>query len=186
MAPLAPTSLSVSFASYESGGSSGEGTSAMLQHLEGDFIGACERVKGKVAVDPDSVAHVVHPKYLQPHFVPEPNTTGTHFTGAGGDMIEKFGTCLTELLGEHGTIGCNWDLAGVSRALHSVSKVCGPEDGAGKQDIIFNNTRAVVVPPGVLDAVMKHVEAIAEHKREGSLYFAEMTMSSFRRQGQGA
>ena len=163
-----------------------ESTVAMLQHMENDFIGACERVKVKVAIDSGSVANVIHPKYLPKDATPEPNLTGNHFTGAGGDMIEKFGTCLTELEGEHGRVGCEWDLAEVSRALHSVSKVCGPEEGPGKQDVIFNNKRCVVVPPGVLDAVMKHVQAIAEYKREGNLYLAEMTMSSFRRQGQGA
>ena len=163
-----------------------ESTVAMLQHMENDFIGACERVKIKVAMDSGSVANVMHPKYLPKDAKPEPNHTGNHFTGAGGDMIEKFGTCLTELEGEHGRVGCEWDLAEVSRALHSVSKVCGPEEGAGKQDVIFNNKRCVVVPPGVLDAVMKHAQAIAEYKREGNLYLAEMTMSSFRRHGQGA
>ncbi len=90
---------------------------------------------------------------------------------------------MTELEGEHGSIGCDWDLADVSRALHSVSKVAGPYEGPGKQDIVFNNKRCVVVPPGVLGAIMKHVKAVAEYKREGNLYVAEMTMSSFQRQG---
>ena len=49
---------------------------------------------------------MIHPKYLPKDAMPEPNTTGAHFTGAGGDMIEKFGTCLTELEGEHGKVGC--------------------------------------------------------------------------------
>ena len=39
-----------------------------------------------------------------------------------------------------------------------------------------------MVPPGVLEAIMKHVSAVAEYKREGNLYVAEMTMSSFQRQ----
>ena len=102
-------------------------------------------------------------------------------------MIEKFGTCLTECEGEHGKVGCDWDLAEVGRPLHSVSKICGPEDmDVGKQDVLFNNKRCVVVPPGVLDAVMRHVQAVVEYKREGNLYLAEMTMAPFRRQGQGA
>ena len=41
-----------------------ESTVAMLQHSEGDFIGACERVKLKVAIDSGSVANVLHPKHL--------------------------------------------------------------------------------------------------------------------------
>ena len=31
---------------------------------------------------------------------------------------------------------------------------------------------------------MKYAKAIAEYKREGDLYLAEMTLSSFQRQGQ--
>jgi hypothetical protein len=135
-------------------------TVAMLQHMETDFVGSCERVKVKVAVDSGSVAHVLHPKHLPKDCTPEPNITGNHFTGAGGEMIEKSGTCLTELEGEHGKIGCDWDLAEVGRALHSVSKICGPEElEVGKQDVMFNNKRCVVVPPGVLDAVMNYVQA---------------------------
>ena len=101
-------------------------------------------------------------------------------------MIEKFCTCLTELEGEHGKVGCDWDLAEVSRALHSVDKICGPQGVPGKRDVLFINERCVVVPSGVLEAITRHVKAIAGNKREGNLYLAEMTMSSFRRQGQGA
>ena len=157
---------------------------AMLQHFEEDFVGACERVKLKVAVDSGSVANVLHPKHLPKGAVPTPNTTGAHFTGAGGEVIEKFGTCLTGCEGEHGTVGCDWDLAEVNRALHSVSRICGPQGQPGKQDVLFNNERCVVVPPGVVEAIMRHVQAVAEYKREGNLYLAEMTLSSFQRQGQ--
>ncbi len=146
------------------------------------ILNTAEKVRVKVAMDSGAVANVIHPKQLPSDAVPEPNTSGKHFNGAGGDFIERYGTCLTELEGEHGAIGCDWDLADVSRALHSVSKVAGPFEGPGKQDILFNIKRCVVVPPGVLEAIMKHVSAVAEYKREGNLYVAEMTMSSFQRQ----
>ena len=160
-----------------------EGFTGVIEYSEDNFIqSVAEKVKVKVAMDSGAVANVIHPKHLPPDATPEPNTTGKHFNGAGGDFIERFGTCMTELEGEHGSVGCDWDLADVSRALHSVSKVAGPYEGPGKQDIVFNNKRCVVVPPGVLDAIMKHVKAVAEYKREGNLYVAEMTMSSFQRQ----
>ncbi len=160
-----------------------EGFTGVIEYSEDNFIqSVAEKVKVKVAMDSGAVANVIHPKNLPSDATPEPNTTGKHFNGAGGDFIERFGTCMTELEGEHGSVGCDWDLADVSRALHSVSKVAGPYEGPGKQDIVFNNKRCVVVPPGVLDAIMKHVKAVAEYKREGNLYVAEMTMSSFQRQ----
>ena len=93
---------------------------------------------------------------------------------------------MTGCEGEHGTVGCDWDLADVNRALHSVSRICGPQGQPGKQDVLFNNERCVVVPPGVVEAVMNHVQAVAGYKREGNLYLAEMTLSPFQRQGQGA
>ncbi len=159
------------------------GLVGVIEYSEENLIlSTAEKVRVKVAMDSGAVANVIHPKQLPSDATPEPNTSGKHFNGAGGDFIERFGTCLTELEGEHGIIGCDWDLADVSRALHSVSKVAGPFEGPGKQDILFNNRRCVVVPPGVLEAVMKHVKAVAEYQREGNLYVAEMTMSSFQRQ----
>ncbi len=60
----------------------------------------------------------------------------------------------------------------------------GPVDGSAKTDVLFNNERCVVVPPGVAAEILKKVKPIAEYKREGNLYVADMTMSVFGRQGQ--
>ena len=99
-------------------------------------------------------------------------------------MIEKFGECTTNIEGEHGRVQCRWNVADVTRPLHSVSQITGPYDGDGQLDVLFNNKRCVVVPPGVLDAVMKQVGApIAEYQRDGNLYLSDFTMSDFVRQG---
>jgi len=72
----------------------------------------------------------------------------------------------------------------VTRALHSVSKIAGPEDHpTGYQDVLFNNRRCCVVPPGIVDLIMSKVKAVAEYKRSGGLYLADITLSSFARQG---
>ncbi len=106
----------------------------VIEFTEEDLIlNTAEKVRVKVAMDSGAVANVIHPKQLPSDAVPEPNTNGKHFNGAGGDFIERYGTCLTELEGEHGAIGCDWDLADVSRALHSVSKVAGPFEGPGNK-----------------------------------------------------
>ena len=84
-------------------------------------------------------------------------------------------------------MGCGWELANVSRALHSVATVCGPkEDDDGKQDVLFNNKLCVVMPPGIVRAILKRIKPIAEYPREGNLYVGDMVMSSFARQGQDA
>ena len=105
--------------------------------------------------------------------------------GAGGESIQRYGTCETTLTAPDGTqVGCGWDAANVTRPLHSISQICGPEeDPVGKQDVLFNNRYGVVVPPGIVDYIMKHVKAAARHDREGNFYLAEMTVSDFIRPG---
>ena len=135
----------------------------------------------QVAVDSGSCANVAD---MPKGATIEPNTDDKHFSGAGGDRIKKFGTCKTTCVGSAGGFTTDWICAEVTRALHSVSKIAGPEDHPiGCQDVIFNNRRCSVVPPGIVDLIMSKVKAVAEYKRSGGLYLADITLSSFARQG---
>ncbi len=160
----------------------------MLDYEDGgeddDMIAtAIESVKIKPAIDSGAVANVVHPAELPDGVEVVPNDTGTHFTGAGGGRIKRFGSCVTKLSSEHGDVGCGWQLADVTRPLHSVSTVCGPQEHpTGKQDVLFNNKKCVVVPPGIVEEILKRVRPVAQYDRTGNLYVGEMTMSPFRRQ----
>jgi hypothetical protein len=139
----------------------------------------------RVAMDSGSCRNVTHPRTLPTGVKQVPNTSGKHFSGAGGEVIEKFGECVTSLESRYGKVGCRWNLADVTRPLHSVSQIAGPADGEGHHDVLFNNKRCVVVPPGVLDAVMKQLgEPIAEYERDGNLYLSTFTMSDFVRPDQ--
>ena len=129
---------------------------------------------------------MIHPKNLPHDAEPKPNDTGRHFVGANNTTIERYGTCETILETPLGAVGCNWDLADVTRPLHSVSTVTGPIEGPGKQDVLFNNRLCVVVPPGVVDKILETIKPVMKYDREGNLYVAEMEMSTFRRQGQVA
>ncbi len=152
---------------------------------EDDLIAtAVEKVKVRPAMDSGAVANVLNPKDLPSDAEPVPNTSGKHFVGAKGDTIEKYGTCDTICETDHGMVGCHWQLADVTRPLHSVSQVTGPKDGPGKQDVLFNNRRCVVVPPGVVDEILKKIKPVMEYPREGNLYVADATLSAFHRQGQ--
>ena len=51
--------------------------------------------------------------------------------------------------------------------------------------MLFNNRVGVVVPPGVVDTVLKYVKPLMQYDREGELYVAEVTMSGFARPGRG-
>ena len=145
-----------------------------------------EKVVIRPAMDSGAVANVLHPKDLPADAEPRPNTTGKHFVGANNARIEKYGSCETLLESDLGAVSCNWQLADVARPLHSVSVVTGPADGPGKQDVLFNNRCGFVVPPGIVDEIMKQVRPIMKYPRDGNLYTCEVEMSAFRRQGQDA
>ena len=142
-----------------------------------------ERVKVRVAMDSAACANVIDPKELPQDAEFEPNHEDKHFVGANDSRIERFGTCKTIMSSELGEVGCNWDMAGVSRALHSVGIVAGPKGGPGKQDVLFDNDHCYVVAPGIVKALMKKLKAVAQYEREGNLYIGEVTLSGFRRQG---
>ena len=159
----------------------------LLYHEDEELIAAvAERVPIRPAMDSGAVANVIHPKNIPADVEMTPNTSGRHFSGANNARIERYGTCKTRLESEHGAVGCDWDLADVSRPLHSVSQVTGPEGGPSKTDVLFNNRLCVVVPPGIVDEILKKVKPLAQYNREGNLYLADMTMSAFGRQGQEA
>ena len=84
---------------------------------------------------------------------------------------------------KHGKVGCTWQMAGVSRALHSVGVVAGPKGGPGKPDVLFNNDKCYVIAPGVVKKMMEHLTPVAEYDREGNLYVGEVSLSSFIRPG---
>ena len=144
---------------------------------------APQTVKVRVALDSAACDNVIDPKDLPQDAEFEPNENDKHFKGANDSHIERYGSCKTIMNGKHGKVGCNWQMAAVSRALHSVGVVAGPKDGPGKQDILFNNEKAYVVAPGIVKKIMEHCKAVAEYDREGNLYVGEMTLQSFHRQG---
>ena len=171
-----------------SGGSGGSINLLFEEEADAGFIGAVERVRIRPAMDSGSTAHVLHPDDLPDNVEIKPNVTGKHFKGANDSVIENYGTCETVLESDLGKVGCSWTLAGVPRSLRSVSAVAGPAGGPSKakQDVLFNNDLCVVVPPGIVNEILKRVKPVARYDREGNLYAGEMTMSSFPRQGQGS
>ena len=142
----------------------------------------------EVAMDSGATANVAHPNQLPGNVVIVPNETGFHFKGANNSKIIKFGECDTILTDvESGDqVGCHWNAADVSRPLHSTAIVTGPiEHPTGKQDVLFNNKTCVVVPPGVVNAILRFIKPVARYPRTGNLYIGKVTASSFPRPGQG-
>ena len=106
--------------------------------------------------------------------------------GPNNAHIEKYGQVDTVLQSADGNrVSCAWQASDVNRALHSVAKVCGPKcAGNAKPDVLFDNDVCVVGTPGVVKAILKRMEPVMQHEREGNLYVAELTMSSSPRPGQ--
>ena len=141
-----------------------------------------EQIKMKVTLDSGAVANVMNMEQVPRNVKVQPNTTGKHFVGPGGEKILNHGTCETQLETGKGKIGCKWKVADVTRSLHAVTQIAGPP-GAPAHDILFNNEIGVVVPHGIVNEILKKVKPIAEYHREGNLYCATMTVSDFHRQG---
>ena len=152
---------------------------------EEELMVATEKVRIKPAMDSGSVRNVINPSELPCDVEVKPNTSGRHFAGANNSRIEKYGSCTTKMESEHGEVLCDWEMADVTRPLHSVSQVAGPRDGPGKFDVLFNNKRCIVVPPGVVEQIAQRLQGRiqAEYPREGNLYVGDMTISGFGRQG---
>ena len=72
----------------------------------------------------------------------------------------------------------------MARPLHSISTITGPEFGPAKQDVLFTNRKCVVVPPGIVEEILKRIRPVSEYTRTGNLYLGEFKMSGFTRQGQ--
>ncbi len=146
---------------------------------------APQEVRIKAAADTGAVDNVIGVEDLPRGAVPSGNKDGKHFVGAGGDTIERFGDVDTLIKSAHGEMACGWQVADVTRALHSISKVTGPKElEQGHHEVLFTNKKGVVVPPGFVEEILKKVKPILQYEREGGLYLADITLSSFTRQGQ--
>ena len=86
--------------------------------------------------------------------------------------------------GQWGKVACDYEVAAVTRTLNSVSQICGPQGGSGKYDVLFNNEKCVVVPPGIVNEVLKKTRPVAQYNRNGGLYTSKVTLSGFARQCQ--
>jgi hypothetical protein len=142
-------------------------------------------VRVRAAADTGAVDNVIGPASLPRGAVPSGNKDGKHFCGAGGDTIERYGSVDTLIESIYGEMACEWQVADVTRALHSISKVTAPKElEQGYHEVLFTNKKGVVVPPGFVEQILKLVKPILEYEREGGLYLADLAVSSFTRQGQ--
>ena len=58
--------------------------------------------------------------------------------------------------------------------------------GPGQQDVFFDNEECPVVPLGTVKELVKKIKPVMRYDREGNLYVAELSMTSFHRPSPGA
>ena len=135
----------------------------------------------KVAMDSGACRHVAHPRTMPVGAKVTPHSSGTYFSGAGGETIERFGDAtILRTLKNSAQVVNKWNLADVVRPLHSVAEIAGPADHhKGNYDVLFNSRRCVVVEAGVVEHIMQHLQAVSEYSRQGNLYTAETVLSPF-------
>ena len=132
---------------------------------------ASEAVRLRAAMDSAAVDHVINPRDLHADVEYVPTTTGRHFVGANNAHIEKYGSCQTVLTSVDASVGCQWQMADVNRALHSVARVTGPKDGPGKQDVLFDNEVCVVVLLGAAQEILKRIKHVMRYERQGNFFY---------------
>ena len=85
----------------------GRGHLQLMEEDEDDSLNAIKQeTQVRVAIDSGSCRNVTHPKALPSGVKVDPNTTGKHLSGAGGEVIEKYGECMTSIAGTPGKFGC--------------------------------------------------------------------------------
>ena len=81
----------------------------------------------------------------------------------------------------HVMADCGWSAAEVVRPLHAVCKISGTVE-APKHDVFFTAGRAVVVPHGIVENLLKKETHLMQYNRKGSLFVYQMTVLIFARQ----
>ena len=155
-----------------------------------------DEVTVEVAQDSGCVCHVCCPEQLPASAIVQKPANGQmrRLVAANNTPIENYGITQVVMEQENGTeLGGSFQVADVSRPLHSTSQICDSKsrrcpDG---HEVLFTQTTSIVVPAGALSRFLKHCRTIAEYPRKGGLYVAKMKLktpkpeSSFTRQGAG-
>ena len=119
-----------------------------------------------------------------PEGVEPTGPVGKPFKDARDGDIKMFGKCDLLMKNGNAKVGGRWAACQVIRPLQSVGATAGPEDGPGEQDVFFNNRLGVVMPPGIVDMILKRIKPVATYPRRSGLYVFDYELSSFPRQGQ--
>ena len=153
-------------------------------HNEHALMAFNEEIDIEVALDSGSVVHVANPEHLPANAEVVPNTSGRHFNGANASHIENYGTCFTSIRDTKtgALVDCDWSVAEVVKPFHAVCKITGTVQ-VPKHDVLFTAGKAVVVPHGHVESILRSVKPLMQYDRQGDLFVAKLTVFGFTRQG---
>ena len=165
---------------------------------EGDQLLATteHEVTVEVAQDSGCVCHVCCPEQLPGSAIVTKPADGKlrRLVAANNTPIQNHGITNVIMQQDDGSeLGGSFQVADVSRPLHSTSQICDSESRRCPEghEVLFTRKTSIVVPAGALSRFLKHCRKIAEYPRKGGLYVAKMKLktpkpeSSFTRQGAG-
>ena len=140
------------------------------QEEQEEVLVASDEVEIYVAADSGAVDHATNPGSLPGSVEVTKSAKTRNFVAANGDPINNHGEAITNLEQESGAKVQNiFQVADVSRPLHSVSKICD-----AKHEMLFTADGATVVPAGALSRFLGSVRRVANYPRRGGLYVAKM------------
>ncbi len=159
-----------------------------LEYADADeeILNTEEEVEIYVAADTGAVCHVTPPKDLPRSVSVEAPPPGKvrNFVAANNTPIKNHGTAKVLLEQEDGTeIDSSFQVADVSRPLHSVSTICDAASGAcpDGHEMLFTKGMGYVVPEGALSKFLGSIRTVARYPRRGGLYVAKMKAKDPRR-----
>jgi hypothetical protein len=100
----------------------------IMEEEDEPILATPEQTRIASALASGAVANVVSPDCVPGGTKVTPNTTGTHFTGAGGGPIIKHGSCTTIISDDQGRrVTCPYNLADVSRPSTQSRRLLDPK-----------------------------------------------------------
>ena len=137
---------------------------------EEEVLATGDEVEIEVVADSGAVDHVTNPDSLPGTMEVRRSSRTRNFVAANNNPIKNHGEANTVLELESGAeVESLFQVADVSRPLHSVSTICD-----NKKEMLFTAGCATVVPAGALSRFLASVKNIAQYPRKGGLYVAKM------------
>ncbi len=137
---------------------------------EEEVLATGDEVEIEVVADSGAVGHVTNPDSLPGTMEVRRSSRTRNFVAANNNPIKNHGEANTVLELESGAeVESLFQVADVSRPLHSVSTICD-----NKKEMLFTAGCATVVPAGALSRFLTSVKNIAQYPRKGGLYVAKM------------